>query len=466
MSQRKISSYSSKDEYEHPSTRKAERMRDSFHDFCERYPKHAGLFLRQKERRIILKEKRIDELQKYKILLGEEEKYNFDDFLRQSALGSDEMLPLRRTSHFKPKASFIFSARRDAYGSLQSDHCFLSGQTGMGKTNLCALLTLGFPRRPNPTVILWAAQKTSTASMDFPKIRDMLLERGYKATIVHVGKKDEENEVGKLPINELHPDDVRKWFGMSNQLYQRFMSHYMAWKSRPGGGIADALREFVLNDNQGQRFQPMYLDALEGDIFAFKKRDEFKIQKNQVILLDISHLLRRESRESADVVTAGWCNYIYNYIAQRRADSADLLADTEYYKRQWQGMIIFDEFYELSNEYNFDRTLKAVSKIGIQGRQEGTSIVIATQTVFGSSKGKVTMSQAQHVFQFKPSSMADQNFVLRNMGWEKSEYDYLLREIFSGIFPPTRNKDKYKGRILLFSKDSGSINAAQLHLVQ
>jgi hypothetical protein len=152
-------------------------------------------------------------------------------------------------------------------------------------------------------------------------------------------------------------------------------------------------------------------------------------------------------------------------VWEKRQEVLPLAEEPDYFKKQWQGMIVFDEFYDLTRNYRLDRTMKTVSRIGTQGRQDGVSLVIATQTLFGGHKEKVPISQAASVFQFLPSSKSDQNFVMRTMGWEGSVYENLTFEIFSKVFPVTRDKQSHKGKVTLFSKETSTVNALKLKLL-
>jgi hypothetical protein len=203
------------------------------------------------------------------------------------------------------------------------------------------------------------------------------------------------------------------------------------------------------------------------NIFALRKKDCFKFKSHGTIFLDVSELLKEQSSHLCDIIVNAWVNYVYNHVSQNRKEASNLYSDDEdYFKRQWQGMVVFDEFYELTRNYDFNRLMKTVQKIGTQGRQEGTSLVLATQTIaYGGKKEKIPMSQASHIFQFKSSYASDKNFVMRTMGWEDSQYKNQVYEIFDRIFPYSKEKNIHKGKIILFSKDSNTISSVRLKML-
>lgn len=437
------------------------RINQKRSEFCGRHPQ-ASILMRPIGMSIAKAPPKPDELKPYRINLGTEEQWNFDEFLNQPGY-LDTYTEFQRIYRMDRPFNFQFSATRDANNILQSEHCFLSGSTGQGKTNLASLITLGFPKRPNPTSTLWISQKSSTASIDIPKLMNILEDAGKKSVKITLG---EECEEGKLPLSILQPDDVQKWFGMSKPEYQVFQGILYGFRKQ-GGGIQQALGEFI-GHSKGARFASMYDGLIYGNIFTIKRKEYLDFKPHWTYFLDASELLSRESHTVADIILNGWLNHLYTWILQKRRDAAREYADDpEYYKKQWQGMVVFDEFYDLSKNFLLPRLMKNVSRVATQGRQDGVSLTIATQTVFGThGENKVPISQASHIFQFKPSSNADQHFVMRTMGWEGSQYENQLTEIFSKVFPVSKDKFSHKGRIILFSKDSNTVGSAKLKLLE
>lgn len=438
------------------------RLNETFHDFYSSH-RNASILLKPAEEIERERPRLVDDLKPYRIHLGIEEKWNFGQFMNQSPY-DDYFTDLQRLYRSDRPLRLQFSATRDANGRLQSEHCYLPGQTGMGKTNLCSLLNIGFLKRPNPACVMWVIQKATTADVDVPKMQEYFDSIGKSSVRVRVGEHCEE---GQLPLSALSIDDIKKWFGMSRNDYLKFKGILYGYQ-RTGSdrSMNSALNEFT-SEGSGRKYAEVYNGLLYGDTIALRKKDELKFKRNTTYFLDISHLVKNESRQVLDAVLNGWLNYFYHTITKKRKGAATKhLEKPDYYKKQWQGMLIFDEFYELYRNYKLAEVMKTVSKIGTQGRSDGTSLVIASQTVFGGYKEKVPLSQVTHIFQFKSSYTTDQQFVIKNMGWEKGQYESLVREVFTKVFPYSSKRDIHKGKIILFSKDTGQIRAAQLKLLE
>ncbi len=428
-------------------------------ELYQKYGNKLGYMLRPKLLKRIHENRTTDELEKYRIYVGNRELWNFSQYLEMP-----KEIDLQRLPGYQPRFSFLFSGKLDADNRLQSEHCFFTGRTGQGKTNLSSLMAIGFPRRPNPTLTLWVAQKAATAKSDMAKVFKYLDNMGMNHTTIDF---EEASELGKLPMNTLNIGDINTLFKFSAGDYTHFQSVYQNCM-RYGKGIAQALNEFVAT-KRGEKYAFLYDSLIYGNYYAANKKEDLKLLKNHTYCLDLSKVIRNQSKEFVDVLTNSACDYFYNFVSDKRNETAYLKDEPSYVKKQWQGLILFDEFYQLARTHKLERTMKTVEKIATQGRQEGTSLVLATQTIERGQGEKVAIGQAHHIMQFKPSGNSDVNYIIRTMGWEKTEFEPACRDIITSIFPPSSDEDT-KGKALLFSKETEAggtgINCVRLKLLK
>jgi hypothetical protein len=392
---------------------------------------------------------------RYTIRLGKEIPYNFQKFFAQD---TDFYTDLHKLSNHGHTISMPFSYQRDAHGSLQSDHIYLTGKTGEGKTNCCGLIAAGFHRRPNPTVSLWISQKTSTVYSDWAVLSTYLENRGKRCHILNLG--EEPSDIGCIPVSSLQLNDIREWLEMSPTTFNVFKG--ICGRYQPGQ-LASALQDFV-ETPQGAKHRAVYEAAKSGGILSFAKRDDIKIQKNRAYFANISSLLEHESGEFADIVCTAYLNHFSNFVANERRKAIPKLSEPDGHHHQHQLVILCDEFRELASNDALKRTVRAITRISTQGRQQGASLVLASQTsYYGGASQKVSSTQASNVIAFRPSSSSDTQFIMKSMNWNATDFQNQLVESFKKVFTPG-DSESLKGRVLLFTR-GGIPRCVQLDLL-
>lgn len=411
---------------------------------------------------IVMRETEDDsELATYSIRLGYPVPYNIPQVQDDVIRGDYPIFRLGKLGKRSRIYKFPFSYRRDNFGSLQSEHCFFSGLMGQGKTNLTSLFLVDWHRRPNPTVSFFISQKGGVIDMDMQRIKKKLYWGGHESTLIRIG---DEHPEGKIPFSILNPGDVKVLFNMGTTHYTKFYGIVQACK-KVGDNITKAMRRFI-ETKEGERYKEIYYGM--GNYFSTKRRDDLFFRRKWSYFLDISKLLRTESEATIDVVLSSWLTCLYQFITEQRGKiSKEMQGSPEMYLHQYQALIAFDEYYELARGLKFKRLVNVVNRIAMQGRQDGMSLIISAQTVRGMATEKVAIDQASNLFQFKPSSNSDQNFAIKTMGWEKSNYELFVRELYNTAFPSiSGNKDIFKGRTILFSKSNGDIVVLKLKLLE
>jgi len=415
---------------------------------------------------------------RYKIFLGLESRYNLKDFFNSTRRAP---VSLRRIG--EPIRAYInFSSNLDNYYCPESEHCFLLGMNGMGKTNFCDLLILEFPKRPNPTNTMWIFQKDATATTDASIIEGVLKDReGCKARRITIGEENTE----KIPIDSLDQSDIQTWFGLSPKSYMNFQAHYARGRSN-GSNMTRILKGFIDASPKGSPYERLYTSALEEGIFTENKSNSLTFRKNETILLDISQLIKTHTNIFADMVTNAYCKYLMKYTFEKRRplvieqrervekmiktknDSALLGKLKEdairASKKIHQSLIVFDEFHELVDSYRFDKTSSTINEIALQGRQNGMSLLLAMQSLYGSRKDeKKSSHQAHYLIQFKSSSTRDHVSILNSMGHSgydmEKKYEELNKRVFNSDDPTA-----LKGRIIISNKNMGIENTKTVKL--
>lgn len=383
----------------------------------------------------------------YQIFLGVEHPLNWSEFLTQNG---DTFENLRPRGH-PHKTNLLFSHELDAHGVLQSEHVFLSGSTGQGKTNLCALLLLGFHKRPNPTVSLWCSQKPATCDYDFFRLQEHLISRGHKCVILRPGEQSEERPERPISASSLNPEDVRTWLGLNASGYASFLDTLTKWRER-GDGIKEALEDFS-QSVPGTKYREQINSVRARGLLALGRDKALEIKPDTAYLLSVGSLLNSEPVAFCDMLTNAYLSFVYNFVSgERKKLTKEQLSAPDNYKHQWQSLLCFDEYRQLATDENFKRTVATIDKVAIQGRQQGSSLVLASQTVyFGGSGLRTPSTQASIIAQFKSSSSADRRFVSNLLGYEDSASEFALKDAFDQIFQG-KLKLADKGQIILFSK--------------
>jgi len=394
----------------------------------------------------------------YKIKLGKEERWNIAQYL------TDDEVPLRGFGGFPPQFSLIFSAKvSDSDGLLQSEHCYFGGGTGMGKTNLSSLFAVGFHKRPNPSSIIWFSQKQGTVDTDMRLVGNVLKSQNKKTVFIDFEK---DNPMGKIPIDILNLDEISILFNFKGGDVRAFSSIYEQ-TGMLEGTMKTAIKEFIKTP-QGQIYAPQYNGLVDGNIFSFKKSDDMKITNNTTFLVSLTGIYRK-NKSIVDIIISAYMRYFYREISlnNQTVRLNTLIPKEKKYLKQHQGIILFDEFFELTNKFKGKKsnTLDTATEIASQGRSEGTSLILATQTTSNAGAAKDVYNQSSYIMQFKTTYQTDINFITRVLGMATSKYMRLATELFLRIFPFAGGENP-RGRIILFAKEPINGNESRIKCIK